>query len=278
MEMMYGLTAALCFGLSDFMVTQATRTIRTLPALMWIQLIASILLGGDVLLQSPPVSGGMTIWGAAVAISVLNFVGTLMLYRAFEKGTLSIVSPIGSGFAVVTAALAFIGGERLPTWTFVGVLLLVVGVIIVTRSMSVSTQATLSGVPEALIASVCIGTYFWAVGYITPYLGVLLPVLLTRIVQLLCALTFLRIRKESLSRVSFSTGFILVLAALLDSGALLSFNQGQSLGYTTSTTALASLYSIITILMAGAIYKERLSKPQWIGITIVLLGVLAVSI
>ncbi|MDM5277472.1 hypothetical protein QUF95_08765 [Paenibacillus silvae] len=45
-----------------------------------------------------------------LGISVVNFVGTLLLYRAFEKWTLS----IGSEFTVVTAVLAFVGGERLP--------------------------------------------------------------------------------------------------------------------------------------------------------------------
>ncbi|MBE1442540.1 DMT family transporter [Paenibacillus sp. OAS669] len=277
--MIYGLITAVCFGLSDFMVTQATRKIQTLPALMWIQLIASILLGSYVWLQSPQVNGDLSIWGAAAAISIVNFAGTLLLYRAFEKGTLSIVSPIGSGFVVVTAVLAFVGGERLPWNSIVGVMLLVIGVMTVTWSKkSDSTQATLSGVPEAAIASLCIGFYFWAVGYITPYLGVLLPVLITRVVQLLCALACLRTRKITLPRISFSTGFILILAALLDSGALLSFNQGQSLAYTTSTTALTSLYSVVTILMAWAILKEQLARTQWIGVSVVLLGVIAVSL
>ncbi|MEC0175108.1 DMT family transporter [Paenibacillus favisporus] len=277
--MIYGLIAAVCFGLSDFMVTQATRKIQTLPALMWIQLIASILLVSYVWLQSPQVNGDIAIWGAAAAISIVNFAGTVLLYRAFEKGTLSIVSPIGSGFVVVTAVLAFLGGERLPWNSIVGVMLLVIGVMTVTWSKkSDSMKATLSGVPEAAIASLCIGFYFWAIGYITPFLGVLLPVLITRVVQLLCAVAYLRTRKITLPRITFSTGCILVLAALLDSGALLSFNRGQSLAYTTSTTALTSLYSVVTILMAGAILKERLEKTQWIGVSVVLLGVIAVSL
>ncbi|NUU59950.1 DMT family transporter [Paenibacillus agri] len=277
--MIYGLIAALCFGLSDFMVTQATRKVQTLPALLWIQLIASFLLGGYIFMQSPHMEGNPVVWVGAAGISIVNFAGTLLLYRAFEKGTLSIVSPIGSGFAVVTAILAFIGGERLPFNSIIGVILLVLGVITVTRSSkSDSHQATLSGVPEAAMASICIGFYFWAVGYFTPYLGVLLPVLITRVVQFLCALVLLRTKKIRLPKITLSTGFILIVAALLDSGALLSFNQGQSLAYTTSTTALTSLYSVVTILMAGVLLKEKLAKSQWIGISIILLGVITVSL
>ncbi|MCL9659664.1 DMT family transporter [Paenibacillus hunanensis] len=278
--MIFGLIAALCFGLSDFIVTQATRKLQTLPALLGIQFIASLLLGGYILIQSTSTPNALPlVWMSMIGISVVNFVGTLLLYRAFEKGTLSIVSPIGSGFAVVTAMLAFAGGERLPFNSIVGVVLLIVGVLTVTRSIqSNRQQVTLAGIPEAVIASICMGIYFWAIGFITPYLGVILPVLITRIVQFFCALLLIRVKGIQFPRISLSTGMILVVAALLDTGALLSFNKGQAVDYTTSTTALTSLYSVITILMAGWILKEKLIKTQWMGIGIILCGVIIVSI
>lgn len=278
--MIFGLIAAFCFGLSDFIVTQATRKLQTLPALLGIQFIASLLLGGYILIQSTSTPNALPlVWMSMIGISVVNFVGTLLLYRAFEKGTLSIVSPIGSGFAVVTAMLAFAGGERLPFNSIVGVVLLIVGVLTVTRSIqSNRQQVILAGIPEAVIASICMGIYFWAIGFITPYLGVILPVLITRIVQFFCALLLIRVKGIQFPRISLSTGMILVVAALLDTGALLSFNKGQAVDYTTSTTALTSLYSVITILMAGWILKEKLIKTQWMGIGIILCGVIIVSI
>lgn len=278
--MIFGLIAAFCFGLSDFIVTQATRKLQTLPALLGIQFIASLLLGGYILIQSTSTPDALPlVWMSMIGISVVNFVGTLLLYRAFEKGTLSIVSPIGSGFAVVTAMLAFAGGERLPFNSIIGVILLIVGVLTVTRSIqSDRQQVTLAGIPEAVIASICMGIYFWAIGFITPYLGVILPVLITRIVQFFCALLLICVKGIQFPRISLSTGMILVVAALLDTGALLSFNKGQAVDYTTSTTALTSLYSVITILMAGWILKEKLIKTQWMGIGIILCGVIIVSI
>lgn len=278
--MLFGLIAALCFGLSDFMITQATRKVQTLPALLGIQFFASLLLGIFILIQSPHIdNSSIMAWFGIAGISIINFIGTLLLYRAFEKGTLSIVSPIGSGFAVVTAILAFIGGERLPFNSVIGVILLIIGVLTVTRSSNhAGPQVTLSGIPEAIIASICIGFYFWSVGYITPHLGVIFPVLITRIIQFFCAFILLRVKKIKLPRISLSIGMVLVVAALLDTGALLSFNMGQAVDYTTSTTALTSLYSVVTILMAGLILKEKLIKSQWTGIVMILLGVMIVSI
>lgn len=278
--MIFGLIAAFCFGLSDFIVTQATRKLQTLPALLGIQFIASLLLGGYILIQSTSTPDALPlVWMSMIGISVVNFVGTLLLYRAFEKGTLSIVSPIGSGFAVVTAMLAFAGGERLPFNSIIGVILLIVGVLTVTRSIQGDRQqVTLAGIPEAVIASICMGIYFWAIGFITPYLGVIFPVLITRIVQFFCALLLIRVKGIQFPHIGLSTGMILVVAALLDTGALLSFNKGQAVDYTTSMTALTSLYSVITILMAGWILKEKLIKTQWMGIGIILCGVIIVSI
>src|SRR5581483_175051 len=114
MGIIFGLLAALCFGLADFVVTQATRRVGVLQALFAIQLFGVLVVGGVLLVmrQVPPLSPA--IWGEMVVISAVNFAGTLLLYRAFAIGTLSLVSPIASGFAVVTAILAFALGERPP--------------------------------------------------------------------------------------------------------------------------------------------------------------------
>ncbi|OJT61117.1 hypothetical protein BFP48_08635 [Bacillus altitudinis] len=85
---------------------EATRKVQTLPALLGIPFFASLLLGIFILIQSPHIdNSSIMAWFGIAGISVINFIGTLLLYRDFEKGTLSIVSPIGSGFAVVSLLL-----------------------------------------------------------------------------------------------------------------------------------------------------------------------------
>lgn len=120
MSILFGLLAAICFGLADFVVTQVTRRVGVLQALVAIQLFGVLVVGGVLMLTeaSPPRS--LAAWIFMVGISVVNFVGTLLLYRAFAVGTLSLVSPIASGFAVVTALLALWEGERPPLFPLVG--------------------------------------------------------------------------------------------------------------------------------------------------------------
>ncbi len=278
MGILFGLVAAICFGLADFVVTQATRRIGVLQALAAIQLFGVLVVGGVLALTevSPPRS--LAAWTFMAGISVVNFVGTLLLYRAFAIGTLSLVSPIASGFAVVTAVLALWGGERLPLLTLLGTLLLILGVIVVSRARGSAGSSSLAGLPEAVGASICFGVYFWALNQITPAFGVLWPVWVTRLVQLLCALLVLGVRRSLKLSMKGRVAPLLLAAAVLDSGALLAFNLGIGQTYTTITTALTALYSAVTILLAWLFLHERLRMGQWIGVGITLAGVLLVSI
>jgi drug/metabolite transporter (DMT)-like permease len=66
--------------------------------------------------------------------------------------------------------------------------------------------------------------------------------------------------------------------AVVDSLAWLAFNTGERLHFTTVVTSLASLFSVVTILLAWLLLKERLARIQWLGIAVILFGVLMVSL
>jgi drug/metabolite transporter (DMT)-like permease len=277
----YGLAAALCFGTADFVVTQAARRTGVLPALFAIQVLGLLAVSAVVLLAGAVPAPPSAAWGVAVAIGAVNFVGTLLLYRAFAVGTLAIVSPIASGFAVVTGLLAFAGGERPPGLVLLGAVLLVLGVAAVTGGGRAGGKKSLLGVPEAIGAALCLGTYFWALDGVTPTLGWLWPVLVTRAVQLAGAagvLVVLRQLRPGLAGTGRNTGLFLLGAAVLDTAALLAFNLGLEQAYTTTTTALTSLYSAVAVLLAWTLRRERLSPGQWTGVGVILLGVLLVSL
>ena len=66
--------------------------------------------------------------------------------------------------------------------------------------------------------------------------------------------------------------------ALLDTLAFVAFNLGIGSAYTSIVTALASLFSAVTVLLAWAILRERLAPAQWAGVAVILAGVLLVSL
>jgi drug/metabolite transporter (DMT)-like permease len=280
MEATYGLVAALSFGTADFMVAQATRKTGVLKAFFFIQLLGLLAIGAVVaLVQAAPASPSV-VWGWLALAAAVNFAGTLLLYRSFAIGTLAIVSPISSGFAVVTAVLALLSGERPPVLILAGATLLMVGVAVVTRGSGGGSGqiASRAGVPEALGAALCLGAYFWALDSITPTLGWAWPVLVTRVVQLLLAVLLL-VGRGDLPRLPIDgTRTFLLAAAGLDTVALVAFSLGLEAAYTTATTALTSLYSVVAALLAWIFLRERLSGRQWAGVGVLLVGVLLVAL
>src|SRR5262249_19480258 len=150
--------------------------------------------------------------------------------------------------------------------TLGGALLLVLGVIVVSRVRGSTGSSSLAGLPEAVGATVCFGVYFWALNRITPTLGALWPVWITRLVQFPCALLVLGVRGPLRLRMIGRMAPLLFIVAVLDSGAMLSFNLGIGQTYTTITTALASLYSAVTVFLAWMFLHERLMTGQWVGV------------
>jgi len=218
-----------------------------------------------------------------VGISLFNLAGALLLYRSFAIGTLALVSPIASAFGVVTALLALATGERPATAALAGALLLIAGVIVVSRShhgdgTGGHSRATLRGVPEAIGVMFCFGVAFWALDYVTPALGVLWPVLAIRLIETAGALLWLLYRRTLPVRLSGETWGLVIGVALLDTLAFVAFNLGLGTAYTSIVTALASLFSAVTILLAWGLLRERLAPGQWVGVGVILAGVLLVSL
>src|SRR5206468_6880922 len=115
-------------------------------------------------------AGHATTWALMIGLGVLNCVGAFLLYRAFMVGTLAVVAPVASSNAIVTALLAFLAGERPPLLPLAGALLLIVGVVVVTRLQYVGGGRSLAGLPEALGVVVTFGVFYWALHFVTPAL------------------------------------------------------------------------------------------------------------
>ena len=277
MGIVYGIAAALCWGASDFVVTHVSRAIGVRHTFFYVQLVGMVLAGALLLYRPGAPAPTPLVWLLVVGIGLFNVIGTLLLYRSFAIGTLALVSPIASGFAVVSALLALLAGERPARLALLGALLLVGGVVVVSRSPHDRQAATLAGVPEALGVTLCFGVSLWALDYVTPALGILWPVLVLRCVELVCAIGLLARQRALPARLNAPRWVLVVLGALLDTLAFIAFNMGLGSAYTTIVTALASLFSAVTVLLAWVFLRERLAPAQWAGVAVILCGVLLVS-
>lgn len=281
MGIIYGLGAALCWGVGDFAITKLARYVGSARSLLYIQIFS--LLSWLALIPVFPhvLTGGTSIWAIAFIAGLFHVVGLATTYRAFEIGTLSFVSPIASSFAIVTALMFVVTKNSPGLMSLLGIVLLVGGIIVVTRSYGQGEKTTIRGVPEAIASAVCFGVMFWIMKVYVRPLGDVAPLVLLKIMATIFAAGYAARSKPGLTeRVpgKWKLIGIAVIAALLDTMAWVSYLFGFKHDHGAVVTALASLFSVVTIVLAGVFLRERLSRLQWVGVAIVLTGILLVSL
>ena len=294
MGILLGLLSALCWGSADFLVRYSTRLIGTYRTLFFMQFIGLFLLSLYLLVTGELVRliGDNTWqpWACACLVAFLSMLGSLALYRAFEVGILTIVSPITSSYAALTVALSLLGGERIGWLHAVGIGTVLLGVIFVatvfTRRTKLEKEQRVKrrarvprGVGWAILAALSFGVAFWVLGfYVTPRLGGIIPSWLIRletpVVLALCA----PLLKQSLKLPRWSVWRYLVAISLLDTAAFVTYSFGLTQGQIAIVSVLSSLYSAVTVLLAWIFIREQLQWSQWFGIGVVFAGIVLVNI
>jgi len=64
---------------------------------------------------------------------------------------------------------------------------------------------------------------------------------------------------------------------LLDTGAFVVSNRGMQLEQISIVTMLSSLYGAVTVVLAAALLRERVSRLQWSGIVAIFVGIFFIS-
>jgi drug/metabolite transporter (DMT)-like permease len=275
MGIVLGLIAALGWGIGDVLVTQAARRIGVGRLMVFFE-GAGLLAIAMILLFRPDVpNANAAAWTLMLGLGAINCVGAFLLYRAFQIGTLALVAPLASGYAVVTASLAILSGERVPLLLLLGAVLLIAGVIVVTRSQYSGQIGSLRGLPESLGVVVVFGVFYWALDFVTPSLGLYWPIFVLRAIRVVAGLMISGAAALVWRDVPFGR---LAVAAGLSTGAFIAFNVGIGSTYTTLVVTLASLASAITVVIARFTLHEQLSRAQWIGVGLILAGVLCISV
>lgn len=295
MGVLLGLLAALGWGSADFLARYATRLIGTYRTLFYMQFIGLSSLSIYLLTtgQLPRLleTAGWRPWAWCVLVALLNVIGSLALYRAFEVGVLMIVSPIAASYAALTVALALLSGETLSRLRGLGIGLALIGAVFAATSFAPHQevkadvgelrrkQRLTRGAGLAVFAAVAYGVMFWLLGtQVTPALGGVAPIWLIRLVTP-CTLALLATPARQNLRLPSGRGWWLIVGVgVLDTSAYVA----NTIGFTTHQIAvvsvLASLFSTVTVMLAWLFLRERLHWSQWLGVAGIFAGVALVSV
>lgn len=278
MSLVFGVGAAFCWGSSDFVAKLAVAKIGYLRTTLFMQLVGIafmfLITGNDVFrLLSFPTEAYLT-----VGLGAVNAIATVALFKSFEVGQLSIMSPIASSYPALASVLALLLlNERVTQLRLLGIICIFAGILFVSFQRNSiplrKPKRIASGIGYALTAFVFMGLLYFALKLVVFDLGGLLPVLVIRLVTVsIVGTVLLCSRTRSASRPT-SFFHLVVFVGVVDSLANVAYNIGISLGTVAVVSFVSSLFSAITILLACAILKERLLRHQIIGIASIMLGI-----
>jgi drug/metabolite transporter (DMT)-like permease len=230
--------------------------------------LAVALLRGEPFPTFPDIAWAM---GAGIG----GMIGITCLYRGLAVGRMGVVAPttgvLGATIPVVFGFLV----EGVPApMTIVGIVGALVAVVLVTRAPGHGTDRP-SGVQWALAAGVAIGAFNICIGQFSGDsafgLLVIIRVLQVVVITLLIALWRQpwRLPRDVLPK--------LVLIGLLDMTGNAAFILATQAGALAIATVLASLYPVVTVILAIVILREHLTRSHVAGIVLTAVSIVLIA-
>ena len=190
-------------------------------------------------------------------------------------GAISIVAPIAGISALLPVIVGIVSGDRPSTWQLLGIAAALIGVFLAAREPGRTGARLASGVGLAMLAAIGFGGYFpfmHAAGNADFWWASLIfrmtstSVILVAVAARRPKLAVEPLRLSALALIGFGD----MLGNLL-------FAAASTSGLVSVTSVLASLYPIVTVVLARAVLSERVARSQEAGIGLTLAGVALIS-
>ncbi len=263
------LLSSLLWGTSDFLGGTAAKRLPVLVVVGVSQAVALVaLVPVAVLLGAAP---GSLVQG--VAAGVAGVIGLGAFYAALATGTMGVVAPIASLGALLPVAVGLSRGESPSVLQLAGIVVAVGGVVLASGP-ELTGRAPLRPLLLAVTAAFGFGAVavLLADGSAAAPGAVLVTLLVMRVtsvgllvVVLLAARTAVRPGRGNLP--------LLVAIGLGDVAANAAYAFASRGGLLSVVSVLASLYPVVTVLLARQVLSERLMPVQAFGAVATLAGV-----
>jgi drug/metabolite transporter (DMT)-like permease len=272
--LLLALGASLAWGVGDFFGPLVSRTLGTIPVLAWAQVGGVLGLVVAVAIRGTGPAG----WGVlyAVAASLGGMLGLFAYYRGMVTGTMSVVAPIAGASAVIPVAFGIAIGDSPSGGQIAGIACALAGVVLASVEHHEGRRRVAAGVGLALLAACGFGFYFpWmhAAGKVDFWWASLV----FRTTALLLVASIVAAQRVPI-RLSRRNVAIAAACGLADTIGNVLFAASSSHGLVSLTAVLASLYPVVTVLLAASILRERVAPLQRAGIGLTLAGVVLISV
>jgi drug/metabolite transporter (DMT)-like permease len=267
------LGASLTWGIADFFGPLKGRTYGALRVLFYVQLGGLVAIFAIVAVRGKGPADTAALLAIPAAVS--GTLGLYAYYRGMAVGAMSIVAPIAGVSAVVPVAFGIATGERPSAWQLLGIAAALGGVFLAAREPGSGRPKVAAGVGLALLAALGFGGYFPAM-HAAGDADFWWASLIFRMTSTSVIFATIAVRRPTLAIEPVQVP-ILALIGIGDMLGNLLFAAASTSGLVSITSVLASLYPIVTVLLARVVLKERVARAQEAGVGLTLAGVALIS-
>jgi len=274
-----GLVLAFCFGTSDYLSKGLTGRVGFFRTTVYTLATSGVLVFLPLLLLGVPKVPSLSGLALLALIAVATFIAFLFMYRGYQKGHLSVVSPTVNSFPIFSVIFAvFILKIALSYEVLVALGGVILGILLVSTDISTlgssKGRSLTPGVPEALLAAFFFAVGFTALGYAEETVGYLLPVLAARLGAASVGVLAGFALKQDLAPFGGKPFLRLLAMGALEASGILAFTlalfYSSSIAVLPITTTLGGMGVVFTVGYALILMKERVGLNYALGIMILI--------
>jgi drug/metabolite transporter (DMT)-like permease len=272
---LFALAASLSWGVGDFLGGVKARVLPSLTVLAVSQPFGLAALGIAVAVRGTGIPGDEVAWSALAA--VFGTVGLFVFYIGMAAGAISVVAPIAAlsaGIPVIWGVA--VSGDHVSTLQVVGFVAAVGGSVAASLERRPERTQIAAGVGWAVLAMLAFGAYYVPM-HAASTQDWLWPAFLFRCtsVTLVWSVVLTRRLRPTGLRGNWAA---LIAIGFLDTGGNALFAAASSAhGLLSVVAVLASLYPVVTVLLARLLLEERVQRTQDVGVLAVLAGVVLIT-
>jgi len=269
------LGASLSWGLADFFGGVKARVMSALMVMAASQPFGLAALGIAVAVRGTPIPGDEVAWSALSA--VLGTVGLFAFYRGMAAGAISVVAPIAALSAAIPVIWGVaVNGDHVHGLQAVGFVAAIGGSVAASLEFRPGRTQIAAGVGWAVFAMLAFGAYYVPM-HAASTQDWLWPAFLFRCTSVTLVWSVVLIRRVRPTGLRGNWAALIAIGFLDTGGNALFAAASSSHGLLSVVAVLASLYPVVTVLLARFLLGERVQRTQDAGVLLVLLGVVLIT-
>lgn len=275
MAALLALGAGLSWGVGDFLGGVKARVIPSLLLLAASQPFGLAALGIVVAVRGTGIPGDEVAWSALAAL--FGTAGLFVFYRGMAAGAISVVAPIAAlsaGIPVIWGVV--VSGDHISGLQAVGFAAAIGGSVAASLELRPERTQVAAGVGWAALAMLAFGAYYIPM-HAASTQDWLWPAFLFRCTSVTLVWSVVLVRRIRPAGLRPHLGALIAIG-LLDTGGNALFAAASSAhGLLSVVSVLASLYPVVTVLLARLLLGERVQRTQDAGVLLVLAGVVLIT-